>query len=592
MLGQRATCRIGRLLLLLAIATTLAVTRAPDSGAADRRHAPLMAGGGAAPDFMPGELLVALFPSAQGSLISADEQGRIRSAEARLSAMLARYGLDRFHPLEGQRPGAGRAPQYARLESTRPDFNPIAAANELRATGLFRAVCPNYRLSLQATIPNDTYLYLQWGVADPGDADVHLEEAWDLSKGDSSVVIGIIDTGVDLGQPDLESQIRINRGEIPGNGIDDDGNGFVDDVKGWDFGQGDNDPNPHPVIDSQGIDEGFHGTFVAGIASAATNNTTGIAGTGWRCRILPLKAVDTAGKFQLAAITGAFGYAIDNGASVLNMSFGGRDPGLPEYFQALVDDALSAGIVCVAAAGNDTSDVPSYPAACDSVIAVGATDENSQRTYFSNYGYWVDLSGPGQDIWSTICRNYTFDPTSAIIYQFFFGWDGVNPYMYASGTSMAAPVVSGICGLLHWYDLNKTPVQIRDLLVATADSVTGDSVVVGPKVNAFRALHNIVLAAQPVVHPGLLIEKASPNPFADATIIGFTLPEAGETSLSIFDASGRLIRTLVRGDRPAGRQSVRWDGRGDDGRRLAPGLYFAWLQRGQARASARLVALP
>src|SRR5262249_7731159 len=151
----------------------------------------------------------------------------------------------------------------------------------------------------------------------------------------------------------------------------------------WDFGCHDNDPSAEAMLDPSGIDVGFHGTFVAAVAVAATNNGKGIAGTGWNCRFLPLKLGDAAGPMTLEAGTEAFAYMIDQGASVLNMSFGTSDSTAAGYFQALVDDGTAAGIVCVAAAGNDGLDRKSFPAACANVLAVGATDDTNARASFS-----------------------------------------------------------------------------------------------------------------------------------------------------------------------------------------------------------------
>src|SRR3989442_7768650 len=292
-------------------------------------------------EFSPGELLVAL---GDPPALRIGSGARPEAAGAALATTLDRFGLDRVTMVVRTRAGP---PRFLKLTSRRADFDPLEAARALRATGRFRAVCPNYRLHPFATLPNDTDLGLQWYVDDPSDGDVDLPEAWDVEKGGSSVAIGIMDTGVDTGHPDLASRIWTNPGEIPGNGVDDDGNGYVDDVHGWDFGDGDADPNPGPVIDEIGVDEGFHGTFVAGIASAATNNVEGIAGAGWNCRILPLKVADSTGALTSEAVTAAFLYAADQRVSVLNLSFGAAgSPGVPEYFQALLDAADSAGVLC------------------------------------------------------------------------------------------------------------------------------------------------------------------------------------------------------------------------------------------------------
>jgi serine protease len=421
-------------------------------------------------------------------------------------------------------------------------------------------------------------------VDDGGVADVSLPLAWDLERGDTSNVIVIMDTGVDVTHPDLASQIWHNPGEIAGNGLDDDGNGLIDDFEGWDFGVGDNDPKPEYTADISGIDVGFHGTFCAGIAAAATNNGDGIAGAGWECRIMPLKVSHPVDGITSDAIAGAFVYAVDQRVSVISMSFGGPgDPGVPEFFQALADMATNAGVLCVAAAGNDGDSVPVYPAACDHVLAVAATDFDNARASFSNFGSWVDVAAPGSLMWSTICQNYTFTDLDQFFYIFLFGWDGVNPYMYGDGTSFACPLTAGICGLIRAHYPYLTPQLVIHHLIATGDAVVYDEPI-GVKVNAFRAVSSVPTAvafdkaAPPVARVG-----AAPNPVRGSGSIEFALPAAGPASLVLYDSAGRRVRTLLKGNLPAGPHATHWDGRNDRGVPLAAAVYFARLEaRGTA----------
>jgi len=537
----------------------------------------------------PSARVLVLANEAGPMLIEAD--GAPRATDPRVTAILARHAITRARVLcAGPRAVAEAPTRFLALTSSRHDFDPVAAAAELRATGAFRAVAPDVHLRLSTTTPDDIYLPYQWYVDSPG-ADIHLTDAWDVERGSPAVVIGIMDTGVDTSHPDLASQIWTNPGEIPGNGLDDDANGYLDDVHGWDFGNADNDPNPHAVYDSTGIDAGFHGTFVAGIAAAATNNGDGIAGAGWNCRILPLKVVDTAGDITLSAVTEAFGYAGRMGVDVLNMSFGGRgEPGVPEYFQALVDAATEKGVVCVAAAGNDTSDVPVYPAACDNVLSVAATDASDARAEFSNFGPWVDVAAPGAAMWSSICRNYTFNLINQFLYIFAFGWDGVNPYMYGDGTSFASPLAAGVCALVRSHQPSWTPGTVIHHVMATGDTVVYDQPI-GLKLNAFRAVSDAVTGVPRIAAGGPEFGRAFPNPFVTATTLSFTLASDGPARLSIYDCAGRRVSDLVNGVLGAGPHSVRWDGAGAGGATAGSGIFFARLEAGGRALTRRLVRL-
>lgn len=532
----------------------------------------------ASASFVPGELLVVL---AEGAASRSRPGGALQLRDAAISAALEAEELGLGEDLA---PASAPA-RFVRLVSPSADFDPQAAAARLRATGMFLAVMPNYRLHLSETLPNDTYLADQWYVNESGGADVHLPEAWDVAQGSPSTVIGIMDTGIDTGHPDLAAHIWTNPGEIPANSLDDDGNGYVDDMHGWDFGNGDNDPNPEPTYESSGIDVGFHGTFVAGIASAVTNNGEGIAGAGWQCRLMALKVSNSAGEITSAALTLAFDYASAQHVAVLNMSLGGPgDPGVPEYFQALVNTAVAAGVLCVAAAGNDGTNTMNYPAACNNVLSVAATDAADARAEFSNWGSWVRIAAPGASMWSSICRNYTFDDLNQIFYLYFFGWDGENPYMYGDGTSFACPLAAGVAALVRAHTPAFTALETYQQLITSGDNVTYDQQI-GPKLNAYRALTQPPASVGPARSIGLAA-RATPNPFVRSTVLRFVTPTAGRVRLTLFDCAGRRVRDLVQGAVGAGEHEARWDGTSASGERLASGVYFARLEwDGVARQS-------
>jgi subtilisin family serine protease len=539
--------------------------------------------------FAPRELVVI----ADEAALDAAPDGRPLPRDSRAAGVLASLALYRARAVGPvRRPGASRRERVWVLVSDRPGFDPAQAALALTATGAFRAVSPNYRFGLFITQPNDVYLPYQWYVDDGDVADVRLPYAWDVERGDTSVVIAILDTGVDTSHPDLASRIWRNQGEVAGNGLDDDGNGLVDDVQGWDFGVGDNDPKPQYTSDASGIDVGFHGTFCAGIAAAATDNAEGIAGAGWNCRLMPLKVAHPDSGITSEAIAAAFLYAVDKGASVVSMSFGGPgDPGVPEFFQTLVDMATQAGAVCVAAAGNDGDSTRVYPAACDHVLAVGATDYSNARAEFSNWGPWVDVAAPGSAMWSTICQNYAFTDLDQLIYVFFFGWDGANPYMYGDGTSFACPLVAGICGLVRARFPSLTPELVIQHMITTGDAVAYD-LPIGVKVNAFRAVTSVPTAVRLEARaPALSLSGAAPNPMAAAGAIRFSLLFPARARLTLFDASGRKVRALVDAELEAGPHAVRWDGRNDAGALVATGVYFVRLENGGSALHSKVILI-
>jgi subtilisin family serine protease len=259
---------------------------------------------------------------------------------------------------------------------------------------------PNYYWHL-ATTPDDTHFDQLWGLHNTGqsingtngtaDADIDAPEAWNISTGSSNVVIAVIDSGVDYNHPDLPANIWINSGEIAGNGIDDDGNGYIDDTRGWDWVDDDNDP----------MDYNDHGTHVAGTIAAVGNNATGVTGVCWSAKIMVLRAFDTLGSGTTALEIEAIEYANAKGAHIINNSWGGT--GFSSFLKDAID-ASSAVVVCAAGnEGTNNDSTPFYPASFTStnIIAVAATDQNDNRASFSNYGATsVDVAAPGVNIYS------------------------------------------------------------------------------------------------------------------------------------------------------------------------------------------------
>jgi len=534
----------------------------------------------------PGELHVILKDTTPLQL---SERGSLASADMRLSTLLDEHKLDRYAFICTKTDELKARDQlFVRLQSAAADFDAASAREALAATGLFKAVALPFTVET-FVLPNDPMLSNQWAITDPV-AGIQLPGAWDIEQGDSGTVIAILDTGVDVGHPDLAGNMWQNPGEIAGNGLDDDSNGYIDDIWGWDTG--DNDNNPSPVVYLElGLDVGFHGTHCAGIASAATDNGVGIAGTGWDCSLMGLKMVQTDVGMTDLAITNAFLYCAEMRPDVISMSFGGPDEGgMADFMQGLIDIVLAEGIVCVAAAGNNSDSVLMYPAACAGVISVSATDSNNQLASFSTYGSWVDVNAPGAQIWSCVQRNYSWDFLTELLYMLTYGYDGLNPYMYCDGTSMACPMVAGVCGLIRSATPGMSPAAVRTRLIETGDEIVF-SQPCGVKVNAEAAVDGLALSA--VGDPPVELRLAGnfPNPFNPSTTIRFHLPTAGPVRVTVYDLAGGLVRTLIRTTRPAGDNTVVWNGRDNAGRQVASGAYFARLAFSGTTVISKMVLL-
>jgi subtilisin family serine protease len=531
--------------------------------------------------YAPGEVLVMVHDNGPSIVSSA---GALKGDDRALSGLLEQLGLDQAKAVTV----AGND-RVLKLVGAGEGLDPVAAARDLVASGLVRAASPNYYLDL-CVVPNDPLVTYQWHIQDAGDADIDLPEAWDIAQGDPGAIIAIIDTGLDWNHPDLAAAVWLNPDEIAGNGLDDDRNGLIDDLRGWDFGNNGPDPSPDPLMSSDGIDMGFHGTHCAGIAAASTNNNVGIAGAGAGCSLMGLKVVDTAGNVTTESLVAAMNYAVTSGASVISLSLGGtfEDFG---FLQAAVDDAVAANVVCVAAAGNSGTDTRLYPAALDGVISVGATNSAHQRASFSSYGSWVDVAAPGEGIWSTINRNYEWDYMTQLIFSWLFGWDGTNPYMFSDGTSMATPLVAGVCGLIKSVSPNCTPDQVLQLLTSTGDAEVYDFPI-GVKVNARAALFAASASAAPLPSNfQAMIQAVYPNPLNPVTKIEFSIPTEDAVRLSVHDLRGHLVRVLVDGRLTAGEHAAVWDGRDAAGRMVASGTYSTVLTTGGHRDTRTLTLL-
>lgn len=294
-------------------------------------------------------------------------------------------------------------------------------------------------------VPNDPGLTNQWYM---GPTYMNAYDAFDKTFGNSNVKLAIVDDAVLISHQDLTNVIWTNPGEIPNNNIDDDNNGYIDDVNGWDAADNDNNPNPPAAASNTTF---THGTHCAGIAGAQTNNSTGVASLGSGVSIIPVKCTDDTNLSpSLNNTYGGMQYAIAVGADVISMSFGGT--GFSNTVQSLINVGASQGIIFVAAAGNSNVNTLFYPAAYNNVISVASTTTGDDKSSFSNYGTWIDISAPGSSIYSTLAGSN-------------------SSYGYQSGTSMACPNVAGLCALILSYNPTLTPAQVENCIITTADNI-------------------------------------------------------------------------------------------------------------------------
>lgn len=365
---------------------------------------------------------------------------------------------------------------------------------------------PNYIYETNDTRPNDPHFTDEWGLmndfssltsgATP--ADIGATRAWDITTGSDDLVVAVIDTGIDIFHEDLAANIWTNPGEIAGNNFDDDGDGFKDDIHGWNF----RDDTKEVFVNAG---EDLHATHVAGTIGAVSDNGIGVAGVAWHVKIMSLKFLGgSKGSGSTANAIKAIDYAIfqkNHGVNlrVINASWGG--PGASQALRDKIREAGDNGIVFVCSAGNDRIDndgpTPDYPAAFASslsnVISVAAINDRDQLALFSNYGHnGTTVAAPGDSIWSTFPN---------------------NGYGQLSGTSMASPHVTGVVALLLANQPQLTPEQVKQRIIATAEptDALASKVNASGRVNAFNALTNTVVPAERprIVNQGVRFSKST-----------------------------------------------------------------------------------
>ncbi len=354
---------------------------------------------------------------------------------------------------------------------------------------------PNYRVQALA-IPNDPFFSEQWGLSntgqtvgpsgntasgDPG-ADILATQAWNNQTGSLGTVIAVLDTGMDLDHPDLAAHVWLNADENPSNAIDDDGNGLVNDFQGWDFVNGDNNPDDDSLTS--------HGTHISGIVGADGNNVLGVAGVNWRAQLMVLKVLGSDGSGQVSDIELAIQYAVNKGAKVINASWALASAQFSQSLYDTIQDAAASGVLFVTAAGNNGATIGvEYPARynLDNIIAVTATGLSDELSDFGTGELAavdaedVDLGAPGHLIYSTYIAG-TAAPNLSL----------TTDYFWSSGTSFATAFVSGVAGLLLSEQPALTADQIKARILNSVDAVSDADIttqtVSGGRLNADRAI--------------------------------------------------------------------------------------------------------
>lgn len=375
----------------------------------------------------------------------------------------------------------------------------------------------------------------------------------------NSVIVAVIDSGVDGEHPDIVHAMWKNTAE-KGDGKDDDRNGYIDDVSGYNF------YGYFQGLDNANTKDGFgHGTHIAGIIAAESGNQTGISGLSQAAKILNVKFLNSAGIGNQVDAAVAIRYAVDMGAKVINCSWG-----YYQYDTVLKDAvayAISKGVIVVASAGNSGQDYPQYPASFDSVLAVTSVEQNLTRSDFSSWGSSVSFAEYGRSV-------YSLAPN--------------NNYAYKSGTSQSAAVLTGIISSILGYDSTYTAREVKSILIQSTKDLgpSGKDVDTGYGIVSISKLMGNLESYNHSRHTGtpiVLSESASltlenilnfPNPFGSSgTKFGFDLSSSAEVTVSVYNAWGSLVRT-IESSLASGYQTVSWDGKDDSGLTLPNGTYF------------------
>lgn len=446
------------------------------------------------------------------------------------------------YPVKEIRLSGNRSQQNTYVVYLQNEENIEQVIERYEQTGLFEYVEHNkggiaggQQFEVFNTTPNDALFSRQWGMKNDGSfslspaeagVDIKMEQAWDIETGDPNILIAVLDSGARINHPELSGRLWTNTAEVM-DGTDTDGNGFVDDINGWDFAYNDNDPT----------DDVGHGTNIIGILASNSDNGTAYSGINWSSKVMNIKMLNDQNAYTDGAwAVDAIYYAVDNGADIINMSWGG---GAFAPLQDAIEYAASQGVVLIACMMNFDDNTPYYPAAYPETIAVGSIDPDGDRSspfYWnpnsgSNYGPHIDVIAPG---------NYTYNITHS---------SDTNYNIYWGGTSQAAPHVAGVASLLMSKDPLLTPAEIRTILRDTADDQTGDPSEDIPgfdnfygygRLNAFAALGNALGIQENDFNTTVSI---FPNPIVRGTNLTVRSTSSEISQIEFYDVLGKRIFT-------------------------------------------------
>lgn len=460
------------------------------------------------PDFQSGWLFLKLEDS---STISLDPYpGNIPV----LNTIFATYGLDTIYdPFKTQHPLLNQIYKLSFTDTL--STNLLITALEALPFVDYAEQIPAYTTTGVNYVPNDM-VGQQWFLN-----KIQAPAAWDIARGSTNVKVAIVDNAVRTTHEDLAPVIWTNPGEIPNNLLDDDLNGYPDDVNGWDAGDFDKNPNPPASADDNS--PWVHGSHCAGIAGAATDNGTGIASIGFGISIIPVKVSSwlTGGSAIIAAEEG-IDYAIAADADVISMSFGSAGNSLTS--QRVMQAAVDNDIVLIAGAGNNDTETMFYPAAYPEVLAVGATNMSDQKSGYSNYGSWIDVMAPGNSIYSTMGGTDT-------------------TYASLSGTSMACPLTAGLAGLIRSYNPGLNEQEVKDAIINGCVNIDSLNPSYQTKLGAGRinAMNSLNLATGIELQDPASDWVLWPNPAGEKIYLSPRQGNAGSGDWEMLDLSGRRI---------------------------------------------------